>query len=325
MIDLIIFIFLFIIGYLIIFFAADIFLDNLKDLCLIYGLSPFIVGSLILGIDPEESIASIIAAIGDLPYIAIGNVIGNSIIALTISFAIPVFFYKIEFKSTPQFYFTLLYSCMIFIIIGFLIVYGLLIMGIVVLLIYLIYLNRNLKHLNKERIEQIKSVKIINENFDNDEELEKESKKKKIGLVLIGFAFIFFGGELLIFSAERIIRLTNIPEAFFGLIIIAFVTNVEELTLVFKSIKKKSVEIGLGGMIGKVFWNLAITFGISGIIIMNLKFSVIMFWNWVILFIILIYFNYIAKKKQIYWKDGIILTIFLLIFLFLNIISGIFF
>ncbi|MFX1409129.1 MAG: hypothetical protein ACFFA6_02160, partial [Promethearchaeota archaeon] len=133
------------------------------------------------------------------------------------------------------------------------------------------------------------------------------------------------GGELLIFSAERIIRLTNIPEAFFGLIIIAFVTNVEELTLVFKSIKKKSVEIGLGGMIGKVFWNLAITFGISGIIIMNLKFSVIMFWNWVILFIILIYFNYIAKKKQIYWKDGIILTIFLLIFLFLNIISGIFF
>ncbi|MFX1314652.1 MAG: sodium:calcium antiporter, partial [Promethearchaeota archaeon] len=242
MIDLIIFIFLFIIGYLIIFFAADIFLDNLKDLCLIYGLSPFIVGSLILGIDPEESIASIIAAIGDLPYIAIGNVIGNSIIALTISFAIPAFFYKIEFKSTPQFYFTLLYSCMIFIIFGFLIVYGLLIMGIAVLLIYLIYLNRNLKYLNKERVEQIKSKKKINKDFDNDEELEKESKKKKIGLVLIGFVFIFLGGELLIFSAERIIRLTNIPEAFFGLIIIAFVTNVEELTLVFKSIKKKSVE-----------------------------------------------------------------------------------
>ena len=75
---LVLWILLFIGGYIIIYFAADVFLDNLKDLCLIYGLSAFIMGSLIIGIDPEESVASITAGAYGLPYIAVGNVIGNS-------------------------------------------------------------------------------------------------------------------------------------------------------------------------------------------------------------------------------------------------------
>ncbi|MFX1314149.1 MAG: hypothetical protein ACFFHD_16300, partial [Promethearchaeota archaeon] len=82
-------------------------MDNLKELCLIYNVSPFIIGLIILGIDPEESIASIIAAINGLTYIAVGNTIGNSIIALTIPFAIPLFFYKVDFDSVSQYYFNL--------------------------------------------------------------------------------------------------------------------------------------------------------------------------------------------------------------------------
>jgi Ca2+/Na+ antiporter len=86
--DLIFWISLFIGGYIIIYFAADLFLDNLKIICLIYNLSPLIIGMLILGIDPEESIASIISALNGLPYISMGNIIGNSIIALTLPFSI---------------------------------------------------------------------------------------------------------------------------------------------------------------------------------------------------------------------------------------------
>ena len=318
MINLLYLIFLFIIAYLTIFFAADVFLDNLKDICLIYGLSPFIVGAIILGIDPEESIASIIASTSNLPYLAVGNVIGNSIIALTVSFAIPAFFYKIEFKSISQFYFILLYLCMGFLLIGFFLQYGILVSGILALILYFIYLNRNLRQVSKENIIQNDSINAINRNSENNPELGNKSIGKKIVLVIMGFIFIFLGGELLIFSAERLIKLTNIPETFFGLVIIAFITNVEELTLVAKSIKNKSVEIGLGGMIGKIFWNLAITFGVSGIIILNFNFSLIIFWNWMLLFILLFYFNLISKKKFLYWKQAIVLTIFLFSFLFLN-------
>ncbi|MFX1379842.1 MAG: sodium:calcium antiporter [Promethearchaeota archaeon] len=318
MIELILWVPLFIVGYLIIFFAADVFLDNLKDICIIYGVSPFIIGALIIGIDPEESIASILAAISGLSYIAVGNVIGNSIIALTISFAIPAFFYKLSFKSVAQFYFLLLYCSIFLLFLGTLFNFGLFIVGIVAIFLYLIYFLINTKRINKGSITLEISKDNVAQNDNKVQKLKEKTKFKKITLIIISFIFIFLGGELLIFSAEQIILFTNIPETFFGFVIIAFVTNVEELTLVIKAIKKKSVEIGLGGMIGKVFWNLTLTFGISAIIIVNFVLSWIVFWNWLILLILIFYFNWISKKKAIKWNDGIILSIILIIFLIIN-------
>jgi len=318
MITIILWIFLFFVGYLIIFFSADVFLDNLKELCIIYRISPFIIGLLIIGIDPEESIASIIAAINGLPYIAVGNVIGNSIVALTISFAIPAFFYQINIKSIHQYYFSILYICLVLILVGILISFGLFIVGMLVIIIYFIYIIRNIKLISKDNVVEIASME---ESINPDKlplELKEQSKFKKVFLILISFLFIFIGGEFLIYSAKQIMIMSNIPETFFGLVIIAFVTNVEELTLVMKSIKKKSVEIGLGGMVGKVLWNLTLTFGISAIIIMNFHFLWIIFWNWLILVIVIIYFNWVAKKKSMDWKDGITLTVILTAFLIIN-------
>lgn len=311
-------IFLFCVGYLIIFFSADIFLDNLKELCIIYRISPFIIGVLIIGIDPEESIASIIAAINGLPYLAVGNVIGNSIVALTVSFAIPAFFYKINIKSIYQFYFTILYICLILMLFGILIYFGLFMVGIIVVIIYFIFLIRNIKLIAKDKLKEIPSMEELMDHDKRTIEIKGESKFKKVVLILLSFLFICIGGEFLIYSTERIIIITNIPETFFGLVIIAFVTNVEELTLVIKSVRKKSVEFGLGGMIGKVLWNLTLTFGISAIIIMNFHFLWVIFWNWLILVIVIIYFNWVSKRKFMDWKDGIRLTVMLTAFLIVN-------
>lgn len=314
----ILWIFIFIVGYLTIYFSADIFLDNLKELCIIYGISPFIIGMLIIGIDPEESIASIVAAINDLSYIAVGNVIGNSIIALTISFAIPAYFYQIHIKSIHQFYFSLLYISLILILIGTLINFGLFVVGIMVIILYFIYTFRNIKLIAKDNIVENAPMGELVISDNEKTALAKESRLRILFYVLLSFFFILLGGELLIYSTRQIIIATNIPETFFGLVIIAFVTNVEEITLVFKSIKKKSVEIGLGGMIGKVIWNLTLTFGISAIIIMNFNSLWIIFWNWLILLTIIIYFNLISKKKGMNRKDGILLTVILTAFLILN-------
>ena len=313
---------LFIIGYLIIFFGADVFLNNLKDICIIYGISPFIIGAIIIGIDPEESIASIIAAVNGLSCIAVGNVIGNSIIALTISFAIPAFFYKISFKSVPQFYFSLLYICIILLFLGNLIIYGLFTVGIFVIFVYIFYLIINIKKLSKESAMEVISADNAIKDDDQIETLRVKPKIRKIILTIFSFIFIFLGGELLILSTKQILILTNIPETFFGLVIIAFVTNVEELTLVVKSIKKKSVEIGLGGMIGKVFWNLTLTLGVSAIIIMDFTLSWIIFWNWLILLTLILYFNWISKKKSINWHNGISLILMFLLFLIMNFTIG---
>jgi len=311
---------LFIVGYTIIFFSADFFIDKLKDLCIIYDVSPFIIGLIVLGVDPEESIASIIAAINGLPYIAIGNVIGNSIISLTICFALPAFIYRIDLKAVSRFYYIILYISMGLIIIGCLFNFGLFVSGILAIILYVIYLIRSLKHLSSEKtIELIEMEGFLEDIEEEKGEIEEESKLKKIILVCFSLLLIIFGGELLILSAEQIIELTVIPETFFGFIIIAFVTNVEEITLVFKSIKKKSIEIGLGGMIGKIIWNLALTFGVSGVIALSIGLNFNIIWNWFILLVLIIYFNLMARRKTLSKKEAFILILIFTIFILVNI------
>ena len=265
---------LFIGGFVIIFYSADVFLDNLKELCIVYGLSAFIMGSLIIGIDPEESIASIMASVNGLPYIAVGNVIGNSIIALTLCFAIPSLFYHFRFKKISVFHFIIIYSSLLVILLGFFINFGLLIAGIACLTLYFVYLVRNIRRSRKVELEETAFE------FDKEEEEgeEEKTKRKMIALILGSFAIIVLGGEMMIIAAEglinEILALTGIAEialeSFFGFVIIAFVTNVEEITLMVKSIQKKSVEIGIGGMIGKLVWNLTITFGITAMVFMSI-------------------------------------------------------
>ena len=311
----------FISGYFIIFFAADIFLDNLKDICVIYNLSPFIIGMLVLGVDPEESIASIIAAINGLPYVSIGNVIGNSIIAMTLPFSIALLFYTLKFKSLSRFYLIILYILLINLLLSFVFNDFMFFSGLIALCVYLIYFLRNLRHYSQEKDRNIGDIED-NLKFNEKEsmELQRSSKVKKIFLTSIGLIFIFIGGELLILSAGQIIDILHIPEAFFGFVIIGFVTNVEELTLILKSIKKKAVDIGFGGMVGKLIWNLTITFGISGIIMTNIPFKLILLWNWIILLLVILYFNLSSRREKLTKKDGLILLVIFIIFIISNVL-----
>jgi len=307
-------------SYFIIFFAADIFLDNLKDICVIYNLSPFIIGMLVLGIDPEESIASIIAAINGLPYVSIGNVVGNSIIAMTLPFSLPLLFYTLKFKSLSRFYFIILYILLINLLFSFVFSNFMFISGLIALGVYIIYFVRNLRYHSQEKDRHTEDIEdTVRFNERESMELDRSSKVKKIFLASIGLVFIFIGGELLILSADQIIDILHIPEAFFGFIIIGFVTNVEELTLVLKSIKKKAVDIGFGGMIGKLIWNLTITFGISGIIMANIPFKLILLWNWLILVLIIVYFNLSSRREKLTKKDGLILLVFFIGFIVINV------
>jgi len=305
MLGITVWIMIFIGSYFIIFFAADVFLDNLKDICVIFNLSPFIIGMLVLGIDPEESIASIIAAINGLPYVSIGNVVGNSIIAMTLPFSLPLLFYTLKFKSLSRFYFIILYILLLNLLFSFVFNNFMFVSGLIALGVYVIFFLRNLRHHSQEKDRNTGDIEDDLKFKEREStELQGSSKLKKIFLASIGLVFIFIGGELLILSAGQIIDILHIPEAFFGFIIIGFVTNVEELTLLLKSIKKKSVDIGFGGMIGKLIWNLTITFGISGVIMTNIPFKLILLWNWLILLLIIVYFNLSSRTEKLTKKDG---------------------
>ncbi len=299
---------------------VDVFIDNLKEICYKFNISPLIIGLLVLGIDLEELVASLFASINGLAYIAIGNVIGNSIISLTIGFGLPALFFKLNLEKIALSYPFLLIIMGSSIILGILIPFGLIYAGIFNISMFVYYLIRNLR-----KYKTTKEVDILIKDDEDDEEEEEgeeknEGTRKNIILAIIAFILVFIGGEGLIISANYIMILTSIAETFFGLVIISMLTNVEEFLMIIKSIRKNEPLIGIGGMIGKIFWNFGITFGISSLILITISNSFIMVINFLILIGVVILLLFIVKKRTIHYGVGILLTSLFIGYLVLNFI-----
>jgi cation:H+ antiporter len=151
------------------------------------------------------------------------------------------------------------------------------------------------------------------EEEERGEEERKYMKKriwKPILFFVIGIVALYFASEWLISSTHDILNAVNVEEGVFGLIIIAAGTNVEEYMMLFKSIKRKTPEIGLGGLIGKIIWNNGITFGISLLLMATptaipsaLLVNGILLIGVILPVLIMISLNY----KKLNWKSAILL------------------
>ncbi|WP_287583796.1 hypothetical protein [Candidatus Borrarchaeum sp.] len=331
--NLLAFVFLFIGAYVVVYFGADVFIDGLKDFSEKHHLSPLIIGLLILGVDPEESVASIFASIEGLQHVAIGNVIGNTIIAITIAFGLPALFFSLDFERIPRFYPLLLCLLTTTVILGVYLPKGLLIFGSVNLALFGWYLLRNIRAYKVRHITEI----IISDDDDGDEnnnqsdedEAHQETKELKedsdaiiIGKSLLGFILIIIGGFFLIFATENIIIITGLTESLFGFLIIAWTTNAEELFLIVSAIRKHNQELGIGAEIGKVVWNLGVTFGISGIILQDLTPTPIYPINLAILVIVILMFTGISIKNKLSRRMGILFLLILVVFVIVNSVFG---
>jgi len=306
---------MFCLGYLVIYYFADIFIDNLKEISLLYKISPIIIGLFILGVDIEESIVSVVSAFNNLPYISIGNLIGNTIIAISISFGFPAIFLTIKTKKLPK------YFMVILILLGFSVLIGITntslfyFSAIFNLFIYCIYVVLSIKHQKAFRIELEND-----DDFEEENEMDEAHDHTKIIILKLFFCFIFIflAAELMIKSTEVLIDLTGLSESFFGLVIIAYVTNVEELFLIIKAVQKNQTEMGVSAEIGKIIWNISLIYGICGLIIKKFTFSAALFYSTLIFvfLIALLIFNLLKRNFNRYW--GIFYIIILIFFIWLN-------
>ncbi|MCF2141221.1 MAG: hypothetical protein K9W44_14270 [Candidatus Lokiarchaeota archaeon] len=309
---------LFVIAILLISWGADKVIDIIKDAADAFKLSAVALTFFVMGVDLEESIASWSAAAANLSEIAVGNIIGNSIISITFCFSLPALFFPVVFKKISAKYFYFLLGLGTINIVVMIFPSQLLLWGIVALVLYCWYVLWNLQILKNNKVENVSKIKERreirikenniekNEQFNevkneenekqdnrkedkkNDREIEEEIEQKleeekqeeihwyELIIAIIGIVALIGGSKLLIFSVEDLINQTGISEAFFGVGIVAAATNVEEYFLLFKSIKKKRVEIGIAALMGKIMWNLGFNLSITLFILAGIShFSVV--------------------------------------------------
>jgi len=307
-------------GMILITWGADALLDGIADLSKYFSLSPLILAFLVMGIDLEETIASIGGALRGLPELAIGNVIGNSIISISFCFALPALFFTISFEKIKNIYIIILGSLAVVVLVVIVLPQILPWAGIFAIGIYIFFIIWNLRHIKmKENSEEVELNTITGDKtFVNDGEVEEKSPylPKIFGMSLFAIVALLGGTDLLLSGTELMLTQLQLEEAFFGVVIIAAATNMEEYALLFRSIQKNKPEIGLAALLGKIIWNLSMTFGISALIIgSQTLFSPLMFYNALLLTSILVPSVILLGfyRKELNWKwGGFYLCIFLL-------------
>eukprot|EP01084_Bolivina_argentea_P127375 225281_1 len=163
----------FIIGFVIIFFSADGLIDNLRWIADKFHIHPVILGVIILGMDPEECIVSILSAARGLKYVAIGNVIGNSTMANTLCFSLPFLLFSQQFLNQlseklkaddrmkiPTFYFVLIIISSIVIALNSIptinkFEYNLLLLALINLLFFIVYIIKNFIRYSYDKVTDI--------------------------------------------------------------------------------------------------------------------------------------------------------------------------
>jgi len=265
---------LFIVGIVLLYFGAEILVKNSSWLAKSIGISPLIVGLTVVafGTSAPELLVSTVASVQGNSAIAIGNVIGSNIanIGLVLGLVVLIRPPKSEDRAIKrEFPFLMIVSVLLFLLIldkelGR-------IDGIVLLLLFVIFMYYNIMTVRRKMISKIKhEVEEIEEKIEEIIELKKHHRKKVIRNSLYSFGgllVLLIGSKLMVDSSITIAQGFGVSQMVIGLSLVAIGTSMPELfTSVIASIKKEE-EINVGMVLGSNMFNTLLILGVAAVIL----------------------------------------------------------
>jgi cation:H+ antiporter len=227
------------------------------------NLSPLVIGLTVVafGTSLPELVINVFASLKGSSDLAIGNVLGSNIMNIFLilgiaSLILPIYVERISiYRDIPVGLFATLFFGLI--ANGYFMGFDQVINrfeGIILLSIFAVYLWFTLK-----------KGKGIDIDLDVKNK-EPHSWPKTIGLILIGLAGLYFGGEWVSSGALEVAKALGISETAVGLTIVAAATSLPELVTAIVAALKKNIGIVMGNVLGSNIINLLVVLGTSAII-----------------------------------------------------------
>jgi cation:H+ antiporter len=227
-------------------FSAKVFTNSAEKIGRYMGMPSFVVGIFIVGIGTSlpELFSGIISVKNEVSEILSGNIIGANIsnILLITGFAVVLNRKTIILKSTY------IYIDLHFLLGGFLYFYiiaydgviGLAesAVGILIFIIYSIYL-----------------IKGINSGTKSKEEEVRVFPARSLLILIAGGAGIYFGASLTVQALGEIATALSVPSSVIALTLLSLGTTLPELAVNYSAIKQGNGEIALGNTLGSCIFN----------------------------------------------------------------------
>jgi len=282
MMELIFWIFVFILSLILLIKGADWFVESSEKIALALKISPFIVGVTIvaLGTSLPELASSIAATIKGQTEIVGANIVGSNIanVLLIVGLSAIVAQILIVRRSLIDVDLPLLSSTTVLFLFTMAdkkIVRGegvLLLFGFLVYLLYTIF-QRKEEILTPELVEILPEGTTIQVLPSRVERRREEAKKgpekltlKVFAFLVVGLLSLIIGSNYIIDSVVEIAKILKIVPALISITAIAVGTSLPELVVSVRAASQKKYEISLGNIFGSNVFNALVVAGIPAVI-----------------------------------------------------------
>ncbi len=243
---------LFLIGVGLVLWGAERFTDGAIGTARLFRLSPFFVGTLVSGFEPENLVTGVAAAVGGLPQVALGTVIGAAIFMLTAGLGTVLLLVPMEVnipKAAPLAMWVVLLPFA-----GVLWNDGTVSRGEGMLLVLVAagvlgWLSR-------------RSPALLSAHWDAALESGQLARAKALGLLALGVAGLLVGAELVVQGTFALISSLGVSETVFGMTVVVIGESLEEAARVLAPARRGHPEIAWGNVVGTVVILLAFNLGV---------------------------------------------------------------
>jgi cation:H+ antiporter len=242
-------------GIALVLWGAERFTDGAIGTALRLSVSPFYVGTVVSGFEPENLVTGGAAALGGLPQVALGTVIGAAIFMLTAGLGVALLLVPMEVNipgagggamllCLVPFAFTLWSGSTVSRPEGALLV------AVALGLMVWLY-RRSPAFLRAMSPEQLAAV---------------PSWSRAVGLLILGLVVIVIGAELVVQGAKMVLRTLPISEVFLGMTVVALGESLEETARMVAPARRGHPELAWGNVVGTVIILLALNLGVITLI-----------------------------------------------------------
>ncbi len=258
--ELILNLFLLLVGFILLIKGADFFIDGATSAAARFRIPMIVIGLTVaaFGTSLPEAAISITAAYKDNAGISVGNVIGSNILNILLILGVAACIMPLVVrKNTVRVEIPLVIGISI-LLTGFGALQGQIsfLCGIVlwiIFIIFLVYLFRLAKSGQSE---------IIAENG----EAEILPIPKSIFYIAAGLVAIVLGSDVAVDSATEVAKSFGISDRIIGLTVIAFGTSLPELVTSVTAALKGNADIAVGNIVGSNIFNILFVLGTSSLL-----------------------------------------------------------
>jgi cation:H+ antiporter len=246
-------------GIVLIVWGAERFTDGALRTATRFAVSPFYVGVIVSGFEPENLVTGVAAAVGQLPQVALGTVIGSTVFLLTAALGVALLAVPMDVNIPREGPFAMLLS-----LAGLVATLGtdgtanrlegfLLVLGAIGLMVWLYRCSPVFR-------------RTANEDEPPDGAAAPPSAIKAVGLLIVATTVIVFGAELLVSGVRRLVSTAGLSEAFLGMAVIGLGESLEETARMVAPARRGHPELALGNVVGTVVTLLAFNLGLIALV-----------------------------------------------------------